>query len=149
VTARDVITTIRQRIYDAEKAGVREVPLSNLRGLIDQIEQGISADRAKTLRGTGSGNSQSKSGSGSMNKKQKALTIVALIAFIVMGACYYTKLCHYEDTRNTPTKYGTYLSWAGSCSQSEPLLSDVKTPWFMLGVTYAALFFLLQNKRDS
>jgi hypothetical protein len=42
-----VITTLRQKISDAEKAGVREVPLSNLRRLIDQIEQEISADQAK------------------------------------------------------------------------------------------------------
>ena len=44
-----MITTIRQKISDAEQAGVKEVPLSNLRRLIDKIEQGISADQAKTL----------------------------------------------------------------------------------------------------
>jgi hypothetical protein len=44
VTARDVLTIIRQKISDAEKAGVREVPLSNLLRLIDQIEQVISGD---------------------------------------------------------------------------------------------------------
>jgi len=46
VTAREVITILRQKISDAEQADVREVPLSNLRRLIDQIEQGISDDPA-------------------------------------------------------------------------------------------------------
>jgi uncharacterized membrane protein YkvA (DUF1232 family) len=46
VTAREVITILRQKISDAEQADVREVPLSNLRRLIDQIEQGISRDPA-------------------------------------------------------------------------------------------------------
>jgi hypothetical protein len=41
VTARDVIRIIQQKISDAEQAGVREVPLLNLRRLIDQIEQDI------------------------------------------------------------------------------------------------------------
>ena len=72
MTARDVITTIRQKISDAEQAGVREVPLSNLRRLIDQIEQGISADQAKTPDGTRRGNGQAKSDTGSMNKTLKA-----------------------------------------------------------------------------
>jgi hypothetical protein len=60
VTARKVITILRQKISDAEQAGVREVPLSNLRRLIDQIEQGLSGDPAKTPRGTRNGNSQPK-----------------------------------------------------------------------------------------
>lgn len=41
VTARDVIRIIQQKISDAEQSGVREVPLLNLRRLIDQIEQDI------------------------------------------------------------------------------------------------------------
>ena len=39
---------IQQKISDAEQAGVREVPLLNLRTLIDQIEQDILRDHAKT-----------------------------------------------------------------------------------------------------
>ena len=46
MTARELITILRQKISDAEQADVREVPLSNLRRLIDQIEQGISNDPA-------------------------------------------------------------------------------------------------------
>ena len=72
MTPRDVLTIIRQKISDAEQAGVREVPLSNLRRLIDQIEQGISADQAKTPDGTRRGNGQAKSDTGSMNKTLKA-----------------------------------------------------------------------------
>src|SRR5262249_16824301 len=72
VTPRDVLTIIRQKISDAEQAGVREVPLSNLRRLIDQIEQSISTDQAKTPDGTRRGNGQSKSDTSSMNKTPKA-----------------------------------------------------------------------------
>src|SRR5262245_63504768 len=86
---RDVITIIRQKISDAEQAGVREVPLPNLRRLIDQIEQGIPGDPAKNPGGTGSRNSQLKSNTGSMNKKQKSLTVVALIVFIALGTFHY------------------------------------------------------------
>jgi len=32
---------------------------------------------------------------------------------------------------------------------SHAIVSDVKMPWFMLGVIYTALFFLLQNKRGG
>ena len=72
MTARDVLTIIRQKISDAEEAGVREVPLSNLRGLINKIEQGISGGPAKTPDGTRRGNGQSKSDTGSVNKTPKA-----------------------------------------------------------------------------
>jgi len=70
--ARDVLTIIRQKISDAEQAGVREVPLSNLRRLIDQIEQGISGDQAKTPHETRRGNGQAKSDTGSINKTREA-----------------------------------------------------------------------------
>jgi uncharacterized membrane protein YkvA (DUF1232 family) len=46
VTAREVITIIRQKISDAEQADVKEVSLANFRRLIDQIEQGVSDDPA-------------------------------------------------------------------------------------------------------
>jgi hypothetical protein len=89
VTARDVITIIRQKISDAEQAGVREVPLSNLRKLIDQIEQEKLGDPAKTPRGTQSSNSQSKPNTGSMNKapeaKQKTGTRRKSIPRFILG----------------------------------------------------------------
>jgi hypothetical protein len=141
VTAREVLTIIRQKISDAEQAGVREVPLSNLRRLIDQIEQGISGDPAKTPRGTRNGNSQSKSNTGSMNKKQTILTVVALLVFIALGAFHYLTVTHFYYL--TPNRGVPLL---GISDPSHAIVSDVKTPWFMLGVIYAALFFLLQNK---
>jgi hypothetical protein len=72
VTERDVLTIIRQKISDAEQAGVRQVPLSNLRRLIDQIEQDKLGDPTKTPHRTQSGNSQSKPNTGSMNKAPEA-----------------------------------------------------------------------------
>jgi hypothetical protein len=38
-----------------------------------------------------------------------------------------------------------YLAWIEN-PRNRP---DAKMPWFMLGVIYTALFFLLQNKRGS
>jgi len=137
VTAREVITILRQKISDAEQAGVREVPLSNLRRLIDQIEQ----DKIDSVCGTRSGNGQSKSNTGSMNKKQKILTVVALLVFIALGAFHYLTVTHFYYL--TPNRG---LPLLGISDPSHAIVSDVKTPWFMLGVIYAALFFLLQNK---
>jgi hypothetical protein len=37
----------------------------------------------------------------------------------------------------------------GISDPSHARLSDEKMPWFMLGVIYTALFFLLQNKRGG
>ena len=44
MTAKDVVAIIRQKICDAEQAGVSQVPLSNLRGLIDQIDRDTGYD---------------------------------------------------------------------------------------------------------
>ena len=137
MTAREVITILRQKISDAEQAGVREVPLSNLRRLIDQIEQ----DKIDSVCGTRSGNGQSKSNTGSMNKKQKVLTVVALLVFIALGAFHYLTVTHFYYL--TPNRG---LPLLGISDPSHAIVSDVKTPWFMLGVIYAALFFLLKNK---
>jgi len=134
------LTIIRKKISDAEQAGMREVPLSNLRRLIDQIEQDMSGDRVKTPPGTQSGNSQSKCNTGSMNKKQKILTVVGLIVFIALGAFHYLTVKDFyylAPSREIPLLRNSDLTG--------PIVSDVWTPWFMLGVIYAALFFLLQN----
>ena len=89
MTERDVLTIIRQKIFDAEQAGVRQVPLSNLRRLIDQIEQGKLRDPAKTPHRTQSGNSQSEPNTDSMNKtpeaKQKTGTRRKSIPRLVLG----------------------------------------------------------------
>jgi hypothetical protein len=136
MTARDVITILRQKISDAEKAGVRVVPLSNLRRLIDQIEQ----DKIGGVCTTRGRNSQSKSDRGSMNKKQKVLTVVALLVFITLSAFHYLTVTHFyyfSSNHRVPL--------LGISDPSHAIVSDVKTSWFMLGVIYTALFFLLQK----
>ena len=84
-----MLTIIRQKISDAEQAGVREVLLSNLRRLIDQIEQDKLGDPAKTPHRTQSGNGQSKPNTGSMNKmpeaKQKTGTRRKSIPRLILG----------------------------------------------------------------
>jgi hypothetical protein len=78
-----------------------------------------------------------------MNKKQKILTIVALLVFIVLGALHYLKVENYWYLFGTvPLKLRTSVP-------TDAIVSEVKMPWFMLAVIYIALFFLLQNKRGS
>jgi len=144
VTARDVIRIIQQKISDAEQAGVREVPLLNLRRLIDQIEQDILGDHAKTLHRTQCGNSRSKLNTGIMNETQKILTVAALVVFIAFGAFCYVKVKDFYQL--TPTLGVPILRIS---DPAHAVMSDVITPWFMLGVIYTALFFLLLNKRGS
>ena len=136
------LTIIRKKISDAEQAGMREVPLSNLRRLINQIEQDMSDDRVKTPYGTQNGNSRSKCNTGS--KTQKILTVVALIVFIALGAFHYLTVKGFYHL--TPTLGIPIL---GTSDPAHAIMSDVITPWFMLGVIYTALFFLLLNKRGS
>jgi hypothetical protein len=81
-----------------------------------------------------------------MNKKQKILTLVALVVFIVLGAFHYLAVT--DRYYLTPTSSGVPVS-LGISVPSHAIVSDVKMPWFTLGVIYTALFFLLQNKRGS
>jgi hypothetical protein len=81
---------------------------------------------------------------GSMNKKQKILTVVTLIVFIALGAFHYLKVKGFYHL--TPTLGVPIL---GTSDPAHAIMSDVITPWFMLGVIYTALFFLLLNKRGS
>ena len=83
-----------------------------------------------------------------MNKKQKILTFVALVVFIVLGALHYVWVASYWDTRDHG--YRKYVEWSLQPPVKDVaymVIPDVKIPWFMLGVIYTALFFLLQNKR--
>jgi len=48
MNAKDVIGIIREKASEAERAGATQVPISNLRILIDQIDRDTSADPAKT-----------------------------------------------------------------------------------------------------
>jgi hypothetical protein len=80
-----------------------------------------------------------------MNKKQKLLTVAALVAFIAIGVCHYVAYGPYYYL--TPT---LPIPWFERPSSGNPaILPDAKRPWFMLGVIYTALFFSLQNKRGG
>ncbi len=48
MNAKDVTAIIREKASEAARAGATQVPLSNLRLLIDQIDRNTSADPAKT-----------------------------------------------------------------------------------------------------
>ncbi len=78
-----------------------------------------------------------------MNKKQKMLTLVALVVFLALGVFHYLQvdeIFYVNDTWGLPKKWRV-------TKPEYAIVSDVKMPWFILGVSYAALFFLLQNKR--
>jgi hypothetical protein len=79
-----------------------------------------------------------------MNKKQKILTVVALLAFIAIGAFHYLRVTDFYYL--TPDR-GIWL--LGISNPRHAIVSEVKMPWFMLGMVYFALFLLLQNKRRS
>jgi len=79
-----------------------------------------------------------------MNKKQKILTVVALIVFIALGTFHYLTV---KDFYHLTPSLGIPI--LGISEPTRAIVSDVKMPWFMLGVIYAALFFLLQNDRTA
>jgi hypothetical protein len=79
-----------------------------------------------------------------VNRKQKILTVAALIVFIGLGAFHYLSVTDFYDL--TPNRGVPLL---GISDSRHAIVSDVKMPWFMLGVIYVALFFLLQNRRGS
>jgi hypothetical protein len=64
--------------------------------------------------------------------------------FIAFGAFHYLKVKDFYHL--TPTLGVPIL---GTSGPAHAVMSDVITPWFMLGVIYTALFFLLLNKRGS
>jgi hypothetical protein len=73
-----------------------------------------------------------------MNRKQKVLTIIALIAFVVIG------VGHYLNPGYRVVNRGAYQQ-----VESTVLIPDVRMPWFMLGVIYAGLFFLLADRKEK
>jgi hypothetical protein len=81
-----------------------------------------------------------------MNKKQKILTVVALVVFSVLGALHYLRATDYFFFPHVTR--GIIVGFEIT-SPKDAIVSDVKMPWFMLGVIYTALFFVLQNKRES
>jgi hypothetical protein len=74
-----------------------------------------------------------------MNKKQKVLTVIALIAFVVIGVLGYIK---------HPLSGGDWVR-LGLRPPLVPYIKDVRMPWFMLGVIYGGLFFVLGDKKDK
>ena len=130
-----------------------------------------------------------------MNRKQRYLTVIALIAFVVIGFCHYLAAKTYADYSSgrmvertviptpapvdvpdlnhfatfedalaaservpTPTPAPPvkieervpdirwYLAWV---HPSDSMVPDVRLPWFMLGVIYAGLFFLLADRKGA
>jgi len=87
-----------------------------------------------------------------MNRKQRVLTIIALIAFVLIYVVHQAVDLR-TDGRNAT---GIYLKWASLrdvCRQYQysrrPVIVDLIEPWFMLGVIYAGLFFLLADKKEK
>ena len=70
-----------------------------------------------------------------MNQKQKVVTVAALVVFLFIGI---------NRLKYSPPAFD-YNNWDVPASGPP----EVVIPWLMLGVTYAALFFLLQDKRGS
>jgi hypothetical protein len=93
-----------------------------------------------------------------MNKKQKILTILALVAFGAIIALHCFGFTYENPNQNYP-KFAGYqngmvtiapLPGAGFYFQHSPLIHDVRMPLFVLAVFYAGLFSLLgDKKRDS
>jgi hypothetical protein len=64
-----------------------------------------------------------------MNKKQRVLTVIALIAFVVIGVCHY----HVETHAVYPTGHSGYFV-------TTRWIEDLQTAWFMLGVIYVGYY---------
>ena len=84
-----------------------------------------------------------------MNRKQRVLTIIALIAFVLIYVAHQAVDLHTNGDNVT----GIYLTWASLrdvCRQYQysrrPVIVDLIEPWFMLGVIYAGLFLLADKK---
>ena len=90
-----------------------------------------------------------------MNWKQKILTILALSAFLAIG---------YLHMAQVGSRYPSYPplspSQANEVYRGERTLHEIApgypgyvphpfTPWTMVAVTYAALFFLLASRRTT
>ena len=84
-----------------------------------------------------------------MNRKQKVLTIIALVAFVAIGVCHYLGFKTYLDyTKPRQQTYEILRSgWEWTVSE-ESIVPDVRIPWFMLGVLYVGLFFLLTDRKE-
>jgi hypothetical protein len=77
-----------------------------------------------------------------MNRKQKVLTVIALIIFVVIGALHRLGYGHYFVDGGV--RYGWWLVPHPNAA----ILPDVTTPWIILGVIYVGLFFLLADRKE-
>jgi hypothetical protein len=76
-----------------------------------------------------------------MNRKQKVLTVIALMIFVVIGALHRLGYGHhFVDGR---VRYGWWLVPHPNAA----ILPDVTTPWIILGVIYIGVFFLLADRK--
>jgi hypothetical protein len=93
--------------------------------------------------------------SDAMNRKQRLLTIIALVAFVVIGAGHYLDMGLYKQV--TVRVWGredySFLRWEPRArlapTPKQSLVPDVRIPWFMLGVIYVGLFFLLADRKEK
>jgi hypothetical protein len=85
-----------------------------------------------------------------LNKKQKILTVVALVIFAGIIAGHYT-----TTTPGRSGEPGFYLGGGASdwyylgLSTKYGLISDVRLPIFALAVFYVGLFFILRDARPG
>jgi len=84
-----------------------------------------------------------------MNKKQKILTIVALVAFAAIIALHYTEFHSEQYYGVGPYHREIRLAQYNYTHKAyrEALIPYVQMPLFVLAVFYTGLFFLLAKKR--
>jgi hypothetical protein len=78
-----------------------------------------------------------------MNRKQKVLTVIALMIFVAIGALHRLNYGHHF------VDGGVRHGWWLVPHPNAAILPDVTTPWIILGVIYVGLFFLLADRKRS
>jgi hypothetical protein len=68
-----------------------------------------------------------------MNRKQKIITTIALVVFVLVNLYFMAQ----------PTGQGLIIRYAGH----DHINGEAKVAWFMIGVVYAALFFMFKEKK--
>ena len=76
-----------------------------------------------------------------MNKKQKTLTLVALVVFSLMMYLHYP---HWLVWHIAAAAHGS-ANYYGP----QPVIKDVRMPLFVLAVFYVGLFFVLGTNRTK
>ena len=78
-----------------------------------------------------------------MNRKQKVLTVIALMIFVVIGALHRLGYGHHF------VDGGVRHGWWLVPHPNAAILPDVTTPWIILGVVYLGVFFLLADRKPT